>query len=224
MMSNVRVFPGGAERPKYDYVISRADTTVELHADATPDQFLDTIRNFAELLGYDWDALPMTVYVRGGEGELWRPIHGVKDETPLLLPLFLGPSEVRQMTETDYHDLGEKILAAYKVIQGRMKKVQQYSRRADDTELSRKKTLNEFARYLKPIEEAVQGTEFERVFTLRYIKRVKQFAAAKALHMSPRSWNRQVERMSKHVGEVLYQALTPKDLKELLRLGKQEES
>ncbi len=216
------VFVGEHEHPKYDYVITRADTTVEVNVDATPEQFLDTIRGVSQMLGYNLDELAMTVYVRGGEGELWRPIHGVKDTTPLLLPLFMGPLDTKEMTENDYHELGHKILAAYKVIKDRMEKVKRYSRRADDTELSRQKIVDEFARHLNRIEEAVTGTEFERVFVLKHIQHVKLHAAAKDLNMSPRTWNRQVKRMTTYIGEVLYQALTPKDLKDLLRLGRQE--
>lgn len=212
------------EHPRYDYVITRADTTVEVNVDATPEQFLDTIRGFAEMLGYDLDTLAMTVYVRGGEGELWRPIHGVKDTTPLLLPLFMGPLDTKELTEDDYYELGHKILAAYKVIKARMEKVKRYSRQADDTELSRQKTVDEFARHLNRIEESVKGTEVERVFVLKHIKRVKLHAAAKDLNMSPRTWTRQVKRMTMYIGEVLYQALTPKDLQDLLRLGGQDKT
>ncbi|MCL6441901.1 MAG: hypothetical protein K6T83_00300 [Alicyclobacillus sp.] len=210
------------ETKVYSYVIAHAGKsgkTTEVTSVLPPDELLQILDAFAELLGYKWKDIPIAIYARVGEGAMWQPISGVSDTTPTLIPVPPGAGDTEIFSDEDCFVLGQQVLDAYRELQNRSVKVRN-ARRLEDTQERIQQLLNEFETLMGTVESVVEGTEWARVFDLKCRRREKQYVAAKILHMSPRTWNRYVHDMTIYIGRVLHDTLPPRRLHEITQYSR----
>ncbi len=203
-------------RQNYTYVMTWGDKTFEVCLDVPPDQAQTLLQGFAQVLGFDWDELSVAVYVRQGDAGVWQPLHGIPDRAALLFPLPVQARDDLRLTDKQYVALGQRILSAYESIRERLRKVESYQRRVDDTPKKQAKTRQTLRAYVHHVEQAILGTEWEALFHKRYGEKRINEVAAMDLHVSLRKLDRDTNQMYGHVGQVLHETMRPKDLRDLL--------
>ncbi len=203
-------------KENYTYVMTWGDETVEIRLDVSPDQAQALLQGFAQVLGHKWDELSVAIYCRQGDAGVWQPLHGVPDRAALLFPLPIQARDDLRLTDKQYEELGKRVMSAYEGVRDQLEKVQKYQRRVDDTPQKQEKLCKTLRQYVHHVEQAILGTEWEKLFCQRYgEKRINEVAAG-ALHVSLRKLDRDHNRMCAHVGQVLHGSMRPKDLRALL--------
>ena len=214
-MESAAMLPFGSGE-NYTYVMTWGDHTVEIRLDVSPDHAQALLQGFAQVLGFDWDELSVAIYCRQGDAGVWQPLHGISDRAALLFPLPVQARDDLRLTDKQYVALGQRILSAYEGVRERLRKVEQYQRRVDDTSQKQAQTRKTLWQYVQRVEQTIVGTQWEELFRKRYEdKRINEIAAMD-LHVSLRKLDRDRNQMYGHVGQILHETMRPKDLRELL--------
>ena len=203
-------------RQNYTYVMTWGDKTFEVCLDVPPDQAQALLQGFAQVLGHKWDELSVAIYCRQGDAGVWQPLHGIPDRAALLFTLPIQARDDIRLTPKQYEELGKRVMSAYEGVRDQLEKVEKYQRRVDDTPQKKERTCKTLRQYVQRVEQAIVGTEWEKLFRKRYEdKRINEIAAMD-LHVSLRKLDRDRGQMYGHVGQVLHETMRPKDLRELL--------
>ncbi|SFU95634.1 hypothetical protein [Alicyclobacillus macrosporangiidus] len=195
----------------YMYVFMDTDRQVEIRSVTPPEELLRVMGVVAEFLGFRWDELSIAIYTRAREGEAWQPIHGTDVTDSVLFPL---PSKGNvKMKDSDYYNIGRKILQNYVVMREWAERLRANSALEETT-----RALADLEANLRTIEMVVEGTEMQRLFDYKYKQGQKQYVCAAKLHMSPRTLNRKLHAMAVYIGRILHATLKPRRLQQLMRV------
>ncbi|WP_067936246.1 hypothetical protein [Alicyclobacillus kakegawensis] len=196
----------------YDYALIDANQELHVSCSAPPDQVVCLLSNFAKLLGYGWDELPIAVYVRPAGSGVWEPVRGTTEPT-----LFPWPTDnVCLLNQDDYYRIGRKVLESYVVMRDWVKQLGMFEkeRMNRDTRLM----LEDFKQKMFEIESVIYGTDMERLFRLKYQKEEKNYTIAGELDVSVRTLDRRIRSMTIRIGQSLHAMLTPRRLKEIMQI------
>jgi hypothetical protein len=203
----------GDQLRTYSYSMTHRDREVKLACTAPPEQLLEALSGFAELLGFQFSELPIVMYVRTSEGGMWQPIHGTTETVPSLFPL--PPGNVFVLKEDDYYRIGHKVLDSYVVMHRWVSRLHASQRVHEETKV----LLDDLEGKMSEIENVVYGTDMERLFRLKYQQEEKNYVAAQELYLSQRTFNRKVRELVIHVGWILHSTLTPRRLQEIMQIA-----
>ncbi|WDL99693.1 hypothetical protein [Alicyclobacillus sp. ALC3] len=212
MSTVMRMDHEGQGPATYTYTIMHMDHEEEVQTAATPDELIEVLAKFAQTMGFQWNELPIAIYARE-EGAAWQAVYGADDKVSVLFPLPLVTPE-GQMTETDFLKLGKKVMKSYVWLRASVNHLTHIQ-----SEKPIQKLLREQQQQMAEIEQIVKNTEWERIFELKYILRLKHHLCAKEANYASRTLDRKVKEMTIHIGRVLHATLTARRLKELIELS-----
>lgn len=196
----------------YQYVLANEQETQEFALASPPSEFMQGMSAVMSFFGFDLNTVPVIVYAREeGEGA-WQPILGTDDKEPVLFPM-LAANKPKPLEEKEYYEIGHKALGVYDAMRKKWMDIKKSGYKKDKHV---RQILDVLQSKMLEIESVVAGTEYEKLFDLKFKQKKNNDACAMALYIAGRTVQRNVDRMAVYIGQILIISMKPRKLQELL--------